>query len=279
MINGRKFGIHEIWIYQDDEHIYSKSEISFCVQTFDTIEEAQAYKRILESKYLRGLLPISQGIDCFRELTFFLEKQLKKRPWYWNKKQLYSEESPEPKIIAYARSLGWGKKQIKGNEGQGYMLYLPKEVTDEQLLEIGRLAQASFYKVIEYQSSLSNIYVNFHPHFWPEFVWGHITQKGFVDHEKLRTFEQNAPYKGKYEIWLLNKSNHKNKFRFENLEDAQQAASEILIKHLKTLWDHCFFAKNYVLDWSDSPVLLINYLKTTPLFDLEAILVQWGLSS
>ena len=71
----------------------------------------------------------------------------------------------------------------------------------------------------------------------------------------------------------MNKSNHKNKFRFENLEDAQQAASEILIKHLKTLWDHCFFAKNYVLDWSDSPVLLINYLKTTPLFDLEAILV------
>ena len=157
MINGRKFGIHEIWIYQDDEHIYSKSEISFCVQTFDTIEEAQAYKRILESKYLRGLLPIGQGIDCFRELTFFLEKQLKKRPWYWNKKQLYSEESPEPKIIAYARSLGWGKKQIKGNEGQGYMLYLPKEVTDEQLLEIGRLAQASFYKVIEYQSSLSKV--------------------------------------------------------------------------------------------------------------------------
>ena len=281
MINGRKFGVHELWFYYSDEYLYSEDEISYCINTFDTLEEAKTQQKALDIQYLRGLLGLgARGFDtsseCFYALSHFLEKQTPKKTPNWGKKKKgYIAGAPELKIIAYAKSLGWGKKLIKGNAQQGYRLYLPENITDEQLWEIAQLAQASFYKIIEYQSSKSNLYVKMNAGFWPSFAWRHLQQQGLVDGANLWDFDKQVPYGKKRNdgLWLLNPS-QPDHFSFQHLNQALEVAIKLIFDHWKTaLWQHSFLGKNYLLDWSKSPTLLLNYLKNTSLFDLEETLV------
>lgn len=273
VMSKKKFAVHEIWFYDSGEYLYSENELSFCVATFDTPEAAQAKQKALDIEYLRGLLDFGNRVDCIFPLTYFLEQQQGR-----GKK---TQNLPTQHLIDYAREQGWNKGNIKGTTADGYKLYLPKEVSNDQLWQIAQITGAFFYRVVAYEEVKSSMYIKFNQRFWAWKVLQKMQEKGFVTEGNPSDFEKTVPYYDSNEdayyireMLLLRKPDEgEASFWFDCEAEALETAAKVTLHYLNTCLPKCLMGKTYLEDWSDTPALLLNYLKTCQTFQLETIRV------
>lgn len=236
-----KFSLHKIWFFYTDEW-YMPRGLAGSVGTFESLEEAENAKKILERNALKNM----QSDDYFRDLTYFYEKN-------------YSET--QNKIIEYAKSQNWNDSLIEKSdffdkEKKYWEFILPQDASDSQIDKILELTDASFHQIIEYKNVKEYAYLKVNYDFWGKKVFDKLKSIGILDSRS--PYISGISSKGYY---LLSKPPKGRKSaKFPAINDAIVLSSKVFLDSILEFPENNFLGKTYLEDWSDAPQLLIAYL-------------------
>ncbi|HAS43142.1 MAG TPA: hypothetical protein DCS93_21865 [Microscillaceae bacterium] len=265
----KKFGVHKIWFFYTDEWYVTDNNLATCVDTYDTLEEAEEAKKKLDIQSLKDM----NSEDYVRDLMGFMEEQ----------KQDPAQQSTVEHLIEYARSIGW-EEFIKVNEytftGQDgkevthtyYELGIPNDATDEQLWEIIQITQAYFHRIVTYQDVKKCTYVQFNPNFWEEKVLDIMEQQSLVGPKTtMQEYFWYHPEEENLKYLMYNAEDGTSSARHMDPNEAQNAAMKVVIHYLNMFPESFLLGKSSITELSESVVLLKNYLQNCQTIGLDTL--------
>ena len=247
-----QFGVHKLWFFYTDEWYVTDDDLANCMGIFASEQEAEEKKLEMDIKALRNM----RSPDYIRDLTGFMEKR-------------GSYQDNVKDLINYAKAIGWEdyvREQFYYNSDKTYFeLSIPSFASDEELAEILSITGAYFHRVIEYRSVDSFAYIRFNSSFWGRNAFKQFKEEGHL--EERKPYINNQSSKGWYLIHKPPKGRKSAKFRAINV--AWEKAIRLTVSYLHTFPDKHFLGKTYVEEWSEQPILLMNFLKNCKSIELQ----------